>query len=117
MLGVLIDMDKDLCLDLDPRGQHIAWRLFDEGRPMELVSESIIEVCNLYEVLRSIHVALLCVQGNRVDRPSMSSVVLMLGNEDPLPQPKHPSFFIERDPIEPSSPSRENHIHLTSARF
>ncbi|CAK7327481.1 unnamed protein product [Dovyalis caffra] len=58
---------------------------------------------NLYEVLRSIHVALLCVQESREARPSISYVVLMLGNKDALPQPKHPGFFIERDTIEASS--------------
>ncbi|KAJ6886980.1 hypothetical protein NC651_027355 [Populus alba x Populus x berolinensis] len=77
-----------------------AWRLFIEGKPLELISESIIESCNLFEVLRSIHVGLLCVQENPVDRPSMSYVVLMLGNEDALPQPKQPGFFTERDLIE-----------------
>ncbi|XP_011030956.1 PREDICTED: G-type lectin S-receptor-like serine/threonine-protein kinase At4g27290 [Populus euphratica] len=80
-----------------------AWRLFREGRPMELVRQSIIEACNLSQVLRSIHVALLCVQDNREDRPDMSYVVLMLSNDNILPQPKHPGFFIERDPAEASS--------------
>jgi hypothetical protein len=77
-----------------------AWRLFTEGKPLELISESIIESCKLFEVLRSIHVGLLCVQENPVDRPSMLYVVLMLGNEDALPQPKQPGFFTERDLIE-----------------
>ncbi|KAL9383222.1 hypothetical protein Peur_023545 [Populus x canadensis] len=82
-----------------------AWRLFREGRSMELVRQSIIEACNLAQVLRSIHVALLCVQDNREDRPDMSYVVLMLSNDNTLPQPKHPGFFIERDPAEASSTS------------
>ncbi|KAG5255097.1 G-type lectin S-receptor serine/threonine-protein kinase [Salix suchowensis] len=83
-----------------------AWRLFQEGRPIELVSESIIEACNLSRVLRSIHVALLCVQENREDRPNMSYVVLMFGNEDALPWPKRPGFYIERDTIEESLPKQ-----------
>ncbi|CAK7327479.1 unnamed protein product [Dovyalis caffra] len=70
---------------------------------MELISGSAIETCNLSEVLRSIHVALLCVQESREARPNMSYVVLMLGNKDALAQPKHPGFFIERDTIEASS--------------
>jgi hypothetical protein len=41
---------------------------------MELVRQSMIESCNLSQVLRSIHVALLCVQDNREDRPDMSYV-------------------------------------------
>ncbi|KAJ6423316.1 hypothetical protein OIU84_024286 [Salix udensis] len=83
-----------------------AWRLFQEGRPKELLSESIIEACNLSQALRSIHVALLCVQENREDRPDMSYVVLMFGNEDALPRPKHPGFYIERDTIEESLPKQ-----------
>ena len=46
-----------------------------------------------YEVLRSIHVGLLCVQHCADDRPSMSSVVLMLSSDAALPQPKEPGFF------------------------
>ncbi|GKE95343.1 G-type lectin S-receptor-like serine/threonine-protein kinase isoform X2, partial [Tanacetum coccineum] len=31
------------------------------------------------------------------DRPTMSSVVLMLGNENALPLPKQPAFFAEEE--------------------
>jgi len=34
-----------------------------------------------------------------------SYVVLMLSNDNTSPQPKHPGFFIERDPAEASSTS------------
>ncbi|CAK7338290.1 unnamed protein product, partial [Dovyalis caffra] len=59
-----------------------AWTLFTEGRPLELVAESMAQTCNLSEVLRLIQLGLLCVQENPEDRPSISYVVLMLGNED-----------------------------------
>ncbi|KAG6757021.1 hypothetical protein POTOM_037322 [Populus tomentosa] len=77
-----------------------AWILFKQGRSLELVGESKVETPYLSEVLRSIHVGLLCVQEKTEDRPNMSYVVLMLGNEDELPQPKQPGFFTERDLIE-----------------
>ncbi|KAJ6897709.1 G-type lectin S-receptor-like serine/threonine-protein kinase [Populus alba x Populus x berolinensis] len=77
-----------------------AWILFKQGRSLELVGESKVETPYLSEVLRSIHVGLLCVQDKTEDRPNMSYVVLMLGNEDELPQPKQPGFFTERDLIE-----------------
>ncbi|CAL5321788.1 unnamed protein product [Camellia sinensis] len=51
-------------------------------------------------VLRSIHVGLLCVQQSPKDRPSISSVVLMLGGEGTLPQAKQPGFFTERNVLE-----------------
>ena len=47
------------------------------------------------EVLRSIHVGLLCVQHCADDRPSMSSVVLMLSSEVALPQPRESGFFCD----------------------
>ncbi|GJS47163.1 G-type lectin S-receptor-like serine/threonine-protein kinase [Tanacetum coccineum] len=74
-----------------------AWRIHSEGRSMELLDTTLTESSNLFEVLRSIEVGLSCVQQNPEDRPSMSSVVLALGNEGALPTPKQPAFFIEKN--------------------
>ncbi|KAG6756986.1 hypothetical protein POTOM_037286 [Populus tomentosa] len=82
-----------------------ARRLFKQGRPLELAAGSKVETPFLSELLRSIHVGLLCVQEKPEDRPNMSYVVLMLGNEDELPQPKQPGFFTERDLVEASNSS------------
>ncbi|CAA2966468.1 g-type lectin s-receptor-like serine threonine-kinase [Olea europaea subsp. europaea] len=73
-----------------------AWLLWKEGRAMELVGDiykpSFVEP----EVLKCIHIGLLCVQKLPKDRPTMSSVVVMLSNEGmKLPQPKEPGFFVE----------------------
>ncbi|XP_052177931.1 G-type lectin S-receptor-like serine/threonine-protein kinase At4g27290 isoform X2 [Diospyros lotus] len=73
-----------------------AWKLYKDGRSMELMDESPEDSCHLSEVLRSIHVGLLCVQQGLEDRPSMASVVLMLGGEGALAEPKQPGFFTER---------------------
>ncbi|XP_073312240.1 G-type lectin S-receptor-like serine/threonine-protein kinase At4g27290 [Primulina huaijiensis] len=78
-----------------------AWMLYKEGRPLELMgSHPRISLC-LSKILRSIHIGLLCVQQYPEDRPSMSSVVLMLGNEGALPVAKQPGFFTERDVLKP----------------
>ncbi|KAG4960860.1 G-type lectin S-receptor-like serine/threonine-protein kinase At4g27290 [Glycine soja] len=69
------------------------WRLFTEGKCSEIVDATIIDSLNLPEVLRTIHVGLLCVQLSPDDRPNMSSVVLMLSSESELPQPNLPGFF------------------------
>ncbi|KAD3066926.1 hypothetical protein E3N88_34806 [Mikania micrantha] len=74
-----------------------AWRVYNEGRSMELIDKTIDEPCNLTEVLRSIQVGLLCVQQNAGDRPNMSSVIMMLGGESALPQPKQPAFFMDKE--------------------
>ncbi|CAN6545548.1 unnamed protein product [Malus baccata var. baccata] len=74
-----------------------AWMLHTEGKPLELRDASIEDSITLHEVVRTIHVGLLCVQRNPEDRPSMSAVVLMLGSEGALPPPLKPGFYSERD--------------------
>ena len=65
---------------------------------MELMDSSVAENCPAHEVLRCIHVGLLCVQDNPNARPLMSSVVFMLENETTLlPAPKEPVYFASRN--------------------
>ena len=85
-----------------------AWRLFSEGKGYEIVYAPIRDTLNLSMMLRSIHVGLLCVQQSPDDRPSMSSVVLMLSSESALPQPKMPGFFTERQMVGDNSSSSSN---------
>ncbi|KAM3371365.1 hypothetical protein ACQJBY_018653 [Aegilops geniculata] len=71
-----------------------AWRLWEDGKATELVDSSIVSSCPLHEVLRCIHVGLLCVQDHPKDRPLMSSVMFMIENESALlPTPKQPIYF------------------------
>ncbi|XP_022717014.1 G-type lectin S-receptor-like serine/threonine-protein kinase At4g27290 isoform X1 [Durio zibethinus] len=74
-----------------------AWRLWIEERPLELIENTLGDSYIITEVLRCIHVALLCVQQRPEDRPNMSSVLLMLGGESTLPQPNQPGYFIEKN--------------------
>lgn len=74
-----------------------AWRLYTEGKYLDLMSPSLHNSCIISEVKRSIHVGLLCVQNHAQDRPTMSSVVMMLGGDGILPPPKQPAFFAEED--------------------
>ncbi|KAL2496259.1 G-type lectin S-receptor-like serine/threonine-protein kinase SD1-1 [Forsythia ovata] len=85
-----------------------AWMLYKEGRSLELVDDYLGISGYLSEVLRSIHIGLLCVQQSPEDRPSMSSVVLMFGNEDVLPQARQPGFFTQRDLFIAESSSSSN---------
>ncbi|KAL9991757.1 putative protein kinase RLK-Pelle-DLSV family [Helianthus debilis subsp. tardiflorus] len=82
-----------------------AWRLYKQGRSIELMSASLCASCVIPEVLRSIHVGLLCVQNHAKDRPTMLSVVLMLVSESVLPQPKHPAFYSDETSSELGSVS------------
>ncbi|KAL2922965.1 Cysteine-rich receptor-like protein kinase 25 [Bienertia sinuspersici] len=48
------------------------------------------------EIIRSIHMGLLCVQESMEDRPTMSSVLLMLSSQSlALPAPSPPAFFTQ----------------------
>ncbi|XP_027909813.1 G-type lectin S-receptor-like serine/threonine-protein kinase At4g27290 isoform X2 [Vigna unguiculata] len=70
-----------------------AWRLWIEKRPMELMDGSVNSQVELSKMLRYIHIGLLCVQHRSEDRPTMSSVVLMLNSENLLPEPSQPGFY------------------------
>ncbi|KAJ1379175.1 S-locus, receptor kinase [Sesbania bispinosa] len=83
-----------------------AWTQWKEGSALELIDSSIGDSYSASEVLRCIHVGLLCVQERAEDRPIMSSVILMLNSETALmPQPKSPGFSLGRNPVETDSSS------------
>lgn len=58
------------------------------------------------DILRCIHIALLCVQELSVDRPTMATVISMLSNEFVLPAPSN-SAFIQRQKMMNSTSSEE----------
>ncbi|XP_013598493.1 G-type lectin S-receptor-like serine/threonine-protein kinase At4g27290 [Brassica napus] len=75
-----------------------AWRQYREEKASELIDEAFKESCtDISEVLRAIHIGLLCVQQDPIDRPNMSMVVLMLSSEMLLLDPKEPGFYNERN--------------------
>ncbi|MFS7960599.1 putative protein kinase RLK-Pelle-DLSV family [Helianthus anomalus] len=80
-----------------------AWRLYREGKPLDLIDECFGTSYSVYEVLRSVHVGLLCVQHRVEDRPDTQTVVAMLGGEGSLPTPNKPAFYIQDSEI--NSPS------------
>ncbi|KAK4256317.1 hypothetical protein QN277_009198 [Acacia crassicarpa] len=91
-----------------------AWRLWIQGRAMELLDECLRESYNEYEVLRCVQVGLLCVQQKVEDRPDMSTVILMLNGEKLLPQPKVPCFYTAGDVFaDPSHRMSQNEISQT----
>lgn len=73
-----------------------AWLLWNEEKGLELVDANLIGSCPRNEALRLIHISLLCVQEDPSFRPTMSTVVLMLGSESDLPHPKSPPFSIRK---------------------
>lgn len=86
--------------------QGYAWNLWNEDRGWDLMDQTLKESCKPSEVLKCIHIGLLCVQEDPTDRPTMSSVVLMLGSENAsLPPPKQPAFISRKEPSETASSS------------
>lgn len=72
-----------------------AWQLWNEGKQMEFVDPMLMQTCPTAEVEMCMHVALLCVQEDPADRPTVSSVIVLLGGETlELPQPKKPAFSV-----------------------
>ncbi|KAH9803132.1 G-type lectin S-receptor-like serine/threonine-protein kinase [Citrus sinensis] len=84
---------------------EIAWKLWNKGMPSQLIDACIQDSCNFAEVIRCIHIGLLCVQQHPEDRPCMPSVILMLGSETVLSQPKQPGYLAHRKCTRPDSSS------------
>ncbi|KAK1421525.1 hypothetical protein QVD17_23937 [Tagetes erecta] len=82
-----------------------AWGLHNEDRSLELVAKCLGESINVSQVLRLIHVGLLCVQRHPEDRPTITSMILMLGSEGPLPSPKEPGFYVGKTKQDTTSSS------------
>ena len=52
------------------------------------------ESCPTTQILRCLHIALLCVQEDPEERPTMSTVVVLLGSDSiELAEPKKPAIF------------------------
>lgn len=95
-----------------------AWRLYKEGKSLELMDVSVGNSWCESEVLRSIQVGLLCSQQHLEDRPYMSSVVTMLDGDGAVPQPKQPGFFTDKSVHEVEcSPSRSAQYSINEATF
>ncbi|KAG2239968.1 hypothetical protein Bca52824_091199 [Brassica carinata] len=74
-----------------------AWELWRKRVPLEIVDSVIEDSYQRNEVIRCIHIALLCVQKDHAVRPGMSTIILMLtSNTITLPVPGEPGFFVKR---------------------
>ncbi|PWZ32348.1 Cysteine-rich receptor-like protein kinase 10 [Zea mays] len=83
-------------VELIAKLQHtnLTWHLWEIGRWLDLVEASISKEMHEAEARRYINIALMCVQENADDRPTMSDVVAALNSESVvLPEPKHPAYF------------------------
>lgn len=82
-----------------------AWRLWKNGKPLELMDPVLVSNFQMTEMVRCIHIGLLCVQEDPVDRPTIPNIVLMLtSNIVTLPVPGEPGLFFQsrstNDPLD-----------------
>ncbi|KAJ9566194.1 hypothetical protein OSB04_002160 [Centaurea solstitialis] len=88
-----------------------AWKSWRDGTISSLIDPTLEDgSSSLRDMTRCIHIGLLCVQEDVVDRPTMASVVLMLGGlSQTLAVPSEPAFFINTS-TNPEKPLFEGYI-------
>ncbi|KAK2992189.1 hypothetical protein RJ640_005676 [Escallonia rubra] len=72
-----------------------AWKCWRKGTCLKLVDPILkADTCSMQDIVRCIHIGLLCVQELAPDRPSMAAVILMLSSlSAALPLPSEPAYF------------------------
>lgn len=84
------------------------WKLWNEGDISGLVYPIISDEGFEGDILRCIHVGLLCVQEFAKDRPAVSTVISMLNNDIMhLSTPKQPGFIIKQNGSDTDSNQQE----------
>ena len=94
--------------------------MWNAGNIVALIDPIISEPCFQIEILRCIHVGLLCVQEFAKDRPIVSVVISMLKSEIvDLPHPKQPAFIERKIALDTKSSQRrqrkcsDNNVTIT----
>ena len=71
-----------------------AYELWNQGKTTELMDETLDDTSSACKLTRCLHIALLCVQENPMDRPSMLDVFSMLKTETlDMMIPQKPTFL------------------------
>ncbi|KAK7280209.1 hypothetical protein RJT34_25271 [Clitoria ternatea] len=72
-----------------------AWKNWTEQKPLEILDPTLQGSYSRNEVIRCIHMGLLCVQENPSDRPSMATIGLMLNSYSvTMSMPREPASFL-----------------------
>ncbi|KAM5555919.1 cysteine-rich receptor-like protein kinase 15 [Rosa sericea] len=74
-----------------------AWNSWRKGTALNLIDPMLRSGFSGPEIMRHIHIALLCVQQNVAARPTMAAVNHMYSNSLNLPAPSQPAFFMPGD--------------------
>ncbi|XP_028760906.1 cysteine-rich receptor-like protein kinase 10 [Neltuma alba] len=91
-----------------------AWKHWRDDNLVAILDSNLTEAGSHSEIIKCIHIGLLCVQGNPGVRPSMNKVVQYLSNDSiQLPIPQEPAFFIHSQ-MEPAETSRSMEAQLAN---
>ncbi|XP_075665926.1 G-type lectin S-receptor-like serine/threonine-protein kinase At4g27290 isoform X5 [Castanea sativa] len=92
-----------------------AWKLWKEGRPLELIDTCLEDSGIQSKIIHCLLISFLCLQHHHDDRPNMSSVVMLLHSEGSLPEPKEVGFFVEKKSpsLSKNQPSSVNESTIT----
>ncbi|KAM1119417.1 hypothetical protein TB2_043551 [Malus domestica] len=72
-----------------------AWKSWKEDTASNVI-DPMLKSGSIPEIMRCVHIGLLCVQQNIADRPTMAAAILMLtSNSVDLPVPSQPAFFMD----------------------
>ncbi|EHA8588330.1 Cysteine-rich receptor-like protein kinase 6 [Cocos nucifera] len=90
---------------------NYVWERWVKGTILEILDPSLTNHCPRSEVLRCVHIGLLCVQENPSDRPNMSQIVVMFNsNSVSLQAPSKPAFCIGRSGMDSGAYSNEYNL-------
>ncbi|KAK4594990.1 hypothetical protein RGQ29_018645 [Quercus rubra] len=100
---------KVICLDNGENREHLL-----SFRTATNVMDPILRDSPITEIIRCIHIGLLCVQTHAVARPNMTSVVAMINNDSiTLPVPTRPSYFTQSDVVLDTPLQQDIGSHVT----
>ncbi|XP_044464717.1 cysteine-rich receptor-like protein kinase 19 isoform X2 [Mangifera indica] len=100
-----------------------AYELWINGKAMEFMDKSLDDTSSSCKLIRCLHIALLCVQENPIDRPSMLEIFTMLKTETiDMMIPKKPAFSKRDEQNKPivqfegcsASTSSKNDVTITN---
>ncbi|KAI3710431.1 hypothetical protein L2E82_40211 [Cichorium intybus] len=93
-----------------------AWKSWRDGTASSLIDPTLKDGSNsIRDMIRCIHIGLLCVQEDVAERPTMASVVLMLSSFSlTLAVPSEPAFFMRTITTNPEKPLFEEHTSSLS---
>ncbi|KAJ4831696.1 hypothetical protein Tsubulata_033179 [Turnera subulata] len=90
--------------------QTYAWKQWTNGTALELLDPTLADKWQTNEVLKCIHIGLLCVQEAVSDRPAMSQIVMMLSSDTiTCRPPSKPGFFVSRESFGSDSGMEDAH--------